>query len=184
MLLRILALVGLLAAIPAARAADVVIHFDNAEIGKAVPAYTNSGVVFAPAHGATRSSATARVMFFPHLTGKTNDAKGILNAMATDPIPVKISFPNGAASVSLVMWGSGTSGTKAVVEAFDKDGNVVDKAALDSIPVRKSPADPQPFFELSVNAPAIACVCFSGPRTGEFLAAKEVRFTPLPEQAK
>jgi hypothetical protein len=184
MLFKILAFVGLLAAMPAARAAEVVIHFDNAEIGKAVPAYTNSGVVFAPAHGTTRSSAAARVMFFPHVTGKTNDTRGILNAMADDPIPVKISFPNGAVSVSLVMWGSGPSGTGAVVEAFDQDGKVVDKAALDTIPVRKSPGEPQPFFELSVKAPAIAYVCFSGPRTGEFLAAKEVRFTPLPEPAK
>lgn len=34
-------------------------------------------------------------------------------------------------------------------------------------------------FELTVKAPAIADVRFSGPRSGEYLAADELRFTPL-----
>ena len=34
-----------------------------------------------------------------------------------------------------------------------------------------------PFFELTVKAPDIAAIRFSGPRNGEFLAADEIRFT-------
>jgi hypothetical protein len=172
--LKIALLVCALAFGPAARAADVVIHFDAAEVGKPVPAYTNNGVVFSPAHGATRSAAVARVMFFPHL--KT-DQKGILNAMADDPIPVKVQFPAGASSVTLVLWGS--TDCPARVQAFDPDGKVVDEASVAAVPARSSPADPVPSFELTVKAPNIAWVCFSGPRAGEYLAAEELRFTPL-----
>jgi len=42
-----------------------------------------------------------------------------------------------------------------------------------------APVDPVPFFELTVKAPEIAYIRFSGPRNGEFLAADEVRFVPL-----
>jgi hypothetical protein len=157
-----------------ARAAEVVVHFDREEAGKPVPAYTNQGVVFSPAHAATRSAAVPRVMFFPHL--KT-DKKGILNAMADDPIPVKVQFPAGASSVTLVFWGS--TGCPALVQAFDQDGKVVDQATLAAVPDRSSPADPVPSFELTVKAPAIAWLCFSGPRLGEYLAAEELRFSPL-----
>jgi hypothetical protein len=45
------------------------------------------------------------------------------------------------------------------------------------VPGRKAPADPVPFFELTVKAPSIAAIRFSGPRDGEFLAADAVRFT-------
>ena len=48
-----------------------------------------------------------------------------------------------------------------------------------AVPGRKAPADPVPFFELTVKAPAIASIRFSGPRAGEFLAADEIRFTPV-----
>jgi hypothetical protein len=34
-----------------------------------------------------------------------------------------------------------------------------------------------PIFTLTVNAPRIAAIQFSGPRQGEFLAADEVRLT-------
>jgi hypothetical protein len=34
-----------------------------------------------------------------------------------------------------------------------------------------------PFFRLTVRAPAIAAIRFSGPRNGEFLAADEIRYT-------
>jgi hypothetical protein len=46
------------------------------------------------------------------------------------------------------------------------------------------PEDPIPTFELTVKAAEISYVRFSGPRKGEFLAADEVRFTPLPDSAK
>jgi hypothetical protein len=156
------------------RGQEVVLHFDDETIGKPIPAYTNNGVIFSPAHEATRSTAVPRVMFFPHL--KT-EKKGILSAMADDPIPVKVQFPNGASSVTLVLWGS--TGCPARLEAFDANGKSVDKASVASVPARTSPADPVPTFELTVKAAQISYVCFSGPRTGEYLAAEEVRFTPI-----
>ena len=155
------------------RGEEVVLHFDQETVGHPLPAYTNQGVIFTPAHPATKSTAVPRVMFFPHL--KTTK-KGILNALADDPIPVQVRFPSGAAAVTLVLWGS--TGCPARLEAFDPDGRRVDQASLPAVPARSSPADPVPSFELTVRAPNVAYVQFSGPRAGEYLAAEAVRFTP------
>jgi len=165
----------LLAVASGVRAQEVILHFESEPVGKPVFGYTNNGVVITPAHAATRSTAVPRVMFFPHL--KTAKA-GILNAMADDPIPVKVQFPDGAASVTVVLWGS--TGCPARLQAFDAAGNVLDQASIPAVPARASPADPVPSFDLTVKAPEIAYVCFSGPRVGEYLAAEEIRFTPLP----
>ena len=168
----------ILGAIPAARAEEIVIDFEQAEIGKPVPTWTEKGVVFNLAGPLTQSKAAGRIMFFPHLA--TNH-KGILNAMATEQaIPVQATFPSNASTVTLVLWGS--TGCPALLEALDKNGVVVDKAAVAAVPGRKAPADPVPFFELTVKAPegsAIAAIRFSGPRNGEFLAADEMRFTTI-----
>ena len=162
--------------VSAGRAAEIVIDFEQAEIGKPMPTWTEKGVVFNLAGPLTKSKAAGRIMFFPHLA--TNH-KGILNAMATEQaIPVQATFPDGAVAVTLVLWGS--TGCPALLEALDKKGEVVDKASVTSVPGRKTPADPIPFFKLSVKAPegsAIAAIRFSGPRNGEFLAADEIRFT-------
>jgi hypothetical protein len=167
-----------LGVVSAARAAEVVIDFEQAEIGKPVPTWTDKGVVFNLAGPLTQSKATGRVMFFPHLA--TNH-KGILNAMATEQaIPVQATFPNSASAVTVVLWGS--TGCPALLEALDKNGAVVDKASVAAVPGRKAPADPVPFLELTVKAPeglAIAAIRFSGPRNGEFLAADEIRFTTI-----
>ena len=112
-------------------------------------------------------------MFFPHLA---TNRKGILNAMATEQvIPVQATFPVRASVVTLKLWGS--TGCPALLEALDENGAVVDKASVAAVPGRKKPADPVPFLELSVSAPAIAAIRFSGPRNGEFLAADEIRIT-------
>jgi hypothetical protein len=69
-----------------------------------------------------------------------------------------------------------------LLEALDKNGEVIDKASVRAVPGRKAPADPIPFFQLTVKAPeasAIAAIRFSGPRNGEFLAADEIRFTTV-----
>lgn len=167
-----------LGVLPAARAEEIVVDFEQAEIGKPVPTWTEKGVVFNLAGPLTQSKATGRIMFFPHLA--TNH-KGILNAMATEQaIPVQATFPNSALAVTLVLWGS--TGCPALLEALDKNGAVVDKASVAAVPGRKAPADPVPFFELTVKAPegsAIAAIRFSGPRNGEFLAADEIRFTTV-----
>lgn len=167
-------LLALLAsAVPAARAADVVIDFEQTEIGKPTPTWTEKGVVFKLAGAPTKSKAAGRVMFFPHLA---TNRKGIVNAMATEQaIPVQATFPDSASRVTLVLWGS--TGCPALLEALDKNGEVVDKASLPAVPGRKAPADPMPFFELTVKAPAIAAIRLSGPRDGEYLAADEIRYT-------
>jgi hypothetical protein len=168
-------LVTLIGAASAAHAGETVIDFEQAEIGKPTPSYTEKGVVFNLAGELTQSKAKGRVMFFPHLA--TNH-KGILNAMATEQaIPLQAMFPAPVSNVTLVLWGS--TGCPALVEALDKNGVVVDKVSLASVPGRKAPADPVPFVELSVKAPAIAAIRLSGPRSGEFLAADEIRFTTV-----
>jgi hypothetical protein len=163
----------LMAAVAAARAEEVVIDFEQAQIGKPMPEWSEKGVVFKLAGPLAHSKAAGRIMFFPHLA--TNH-KGILNAMATEQaIPVQATFPESVASVTLVLWGS--TGCPALLEALDDNGAVVDKASLAAAPARKAPGDPVPFFQLTVRAPAIAAIRFSGPREGEFLAADELRFT-------
>ena len=166
----------LLGAVSATRAAEIVIDFERAEIGKPTPAWTEKGVVVKLAGIPTKSKATGRIMFFPHLA--TNH-KGILNAMATEQaIPVQATFPNSASAVTVVLWGS--TGCPALLEALDKNGEVVDTASVAAVPGRKAPTDPIPFLELTVKAPAasaIAAIRFSGPRDGEFLAADEIRIT-------
>src|SRR5687768_4608153 len=127
----------------AARADEVVLTFADATIGKPVPTHTAGDVTFSLASPPQRSKATGRVMFFPHL--KT-DRKGILNAMANEQaIPVKAEIKGGASSVTLVLWG--TPGSNAWLEAHDKDGKLLDRAALPgTVPQRKDPTDPIPSF--------------------------------------
>jgi hypothetical protein len=97
--------------------------------------------------------------------------------MATESIPLRATFPAPVSSVEISFWAS--TGTPVVLEAFDADGKVVDRVSLESVPGRKAPGDPVPVFTLSVKASRIAYVQFSGPREGEYLAADEVRFTPV-----
>src|SRR6478672_721815 len=80
-----------LGALAVAAPADspVVITFDKVESGKAMPSYTDQGVVFALSRRPTTSRAAGRVMFFPHLKTPRN---GILNAMANESIPVDVRF--------------------------------------------------------------------------------------------
>jgi hypothetical protein len=153
---------------------NVVVDFEKAEItGRWIESYEQKGVVFTPAHAPTRSKAKAKLMFFPHIP---SGRKGILSAMADDPIPVRARFPTNASSVTIVFWGS--TGCAAKLEAFDQDGKLVDKASIEVIPGRKVPGDPVPTFELTVKGTNIAYVEFSGPRAGEYLAAEEVRIMP------
>jgi hypothetical protein len=112
-------------------------------------------------------------MFFTHLS---TGHKGILCAMATEPIPVRATFPKPGSSVSVSFWGS--TGTPALLEAFDAEGKVVNGASLDSVPARKAPGDPVPIFTMTVKAASIVYIQFSGPREGEYLAADKVWFTP------
>jgi hypothetical protein len=151
---------------------EVVITFDKAETGKPMPGYEDQGIVFELARKPAKSKAAGKVTFFPHL--KT-DRKGILNAMANESIPVEIRFPKPVSSVTLELWGS--IGSTAIVDAYDKDGKVVDTAKREKVPERTGPEKPIPSFELRVKAPAIAYVRFSGAPPGGYLVCDEVRFT-------
>lgn len=160
---------------------EAVITFDKVETGKPVSGYKDEGcgVEFALFRKPARSRAAGRVMFFPHL--KT-DRKGILNAMADESIPVEIRFPTAVSNVTLELWGS--IGSAALVEAYDKEGKLVDTAKRDRVPERTGPEKPVPSFELTVRAPAIASVRFSGAPPGGYLVCDAVRFTPAPDPAK
>jgi len=174
-MIRCYALMALVGLASATRAGEIVIDFEQAQIGKPVATWTEKGVVFSLAGTPAQSTAKGRVMFFPHLA---TNRKGILNAMATEQaIPVQATFPVPASAVTLVLWGS--TGCPALLEALDKNGKVVDQASVAAVPGRKSPADPVPFLQLTVKAPAIAAIRFSGPRNGEFLAADEIRLTTV-----
>jgi hypothetical protein len=171
----ILLVVAFTIAASGARADEVVITFAHATVGKPVPTHTAGDVTFSLASAPQRSKAQGRVMFFPHL--KT-DRKGILNAMASEQsIPMKAEIKGGASSVTLVLWG--TVGSKAWLEARDRDGKLLDRAALpDTVPQRKDPADPIPSFELSVKAEDIAYILFAGAPNGGALVADEMRYVP------
>jgi len=168
-----------LAATATVQAADdaLVITFDDVETGKPMSSYTDRGVVFALSRAPSTSRAAGRVMFFPHL--KT-PRKGILNAMASEAIPVEIRFPKPVSTATLVLWGS--IGSSALVEAYDKDENIADRASRDKVPERTGPDQPIPSFELTVKAPSIALLRFSGAPPGGYLVCDEVRFSPLPDK--
>jgi hypothetical protein len=167
-----------------ATADEVVIDFEkvairldpkNDEAVNRLERHVEKGVEFKLARPPERSKARGRIMFFPHIA---SGRKGILNAMAGEQqIPVQVRFPKGASAVTIVFWGS--TGTSARLEAFNNKGEVVARDELKVVPSRKKPEDPVPAFGLQVKANEISYVEFSGPRTGEYLVADEVRFIPL-----
>jgi len=175
---RFLLLLGV--ALHAWPAEPVVVDFEKAVPllpdgnGNRVPRWEEKGVVFTLAHEPTHTKGKGLLVFFTHLqTGH----KGIASAMATESIPVRATFPRPVFSVTVSFWGS--TGTPALLEAFDSEGKVVDRASVESVPGRRAPSDPVPIFTMTVKAARIAYIQFSGPREGEYLAADEVRFTPI-----
>ena len=161
-------------------AEEVVVDFEKAvpiladTKANRVSRWEEKGVVFTLAHEPQQTKGKGLLMFFTHLS---SGHKGILSAMATEPIPVRATFPKPVSSVSVSFWGS--TGTPALLEAFDAEGKVVDRASLESVPGRKAPGDPVPIFTMTVKAGSIAYIQFSGSREGEYLAADEVRFTTV-----
>ena len=179
------ALVAVLATgTPASEAAaeKIIINFEqvsilpdptNDEVVTRPESWTDQGVEFTLARQPARSRARGRLMFFPHLP---SGRQGILNAMADEQeIPVRVRFPRRASAVAIEFWAS--TGAAARLEAFDAHDAMVARDALDVVPGRKAPEDPIPMFTLAVSAEEIAYVEFSGPRTGEFLAAAALRAT-------
>ena len=169
-------LIGLLALTMSA--AETVVDFEGVTVlltpndkANRAEKWEEKGVVVKLAREPKTTKAKGLVMFFEHLS---NGHKGIGNAMALEPIPVQVNFPQAVSAVSIVFWGS--AGAPAVLEAFDEAGKVVDRAELAAVPGRKGPGDAVPLFELAVKSKGIAYVQFSGARAGEYLVADEVRF--------
>lgn len=168
------------ASMPVLAAETVVIDFENAVVLKPddlpyrAERVVEKGVVFELAGDLRKTKAKGVLTYFIHIgTGR----KGILNAMALETVPVRATFPAPVSSVTVALWGATT--TPALLEAFDADGKVVDRVQLDRIPGRKAPGEAVPIFELTVKAPRIAYIQWSGPREGEYLVADEIRFTPV-----
>ncbi len=158
---------------------EVVIDFEKASLLRPnsdealrIEQYVEKGVTFKLSREPKESKAKGLVMFFEHLS---NGHKGLACAMALEPIPVRASFSRPASRVAIAFWGS--TAAPALLEALDADGNVVDRASIAAIPGRKAPGEPVPIFTLTVAAPRIAAIQFSGPRQGEYLAADEIRIT-------
>jgi hypothetical protein len=95
--------------------------------------------------------------------------------MAEESIPLRISFPKPISKAILKLWGSTTS--SALVEAFDHNGNVVAKQELEQVPRRKSPEEPVPFFDLTIESPEIEKIHISGAFPGGYVAVDKIQFT-------
>ena len=95
--------------------------------------------------------------------------------MANEAIPLRATFEKPVRKVQLVLWGSTTS--SALVEAFDAEGKRIAKDGLEHVPVRKTPEEYVPFFELAVEGEGIAYIEISGSQPGGFVAVDEIRWS-------
>src|SRR3954462_3444593 len=99
---------------PADEPKEVVIDFEQAEVGQPVPSWTEQGVAFSLASAPKQGKAAGRVMFFPYIP---TTRKGLLNAMATEQsIPVQAAFSHSVSSVTVLFWAS--TGCPARLQAF------------------------------------------------------------------
>ena len=71
----------------------------------------------------------------------------------------------------------GSTSSSALVEAYDVDGKRIAKDGLEHVPVRKTPEDHVPFFELAVEGDGIAYIEISGSQPGGFVAVDEIRWS-------
>ena len=166
--------IGLIALCRCVSAQELAIDFESTTVGKPMPTWSEIGVTFELANKPKKSKAIGRIMFFPHIgTGR----KGIVNAMANEAIPVRAQFSKPVKKVSLVLWGSTDSA--AHVEAFDAQGKLLVEDSLKKVPVRKSPEEQVPFFELTVEAKGIDHLHISGSQPGGFIVIDEMRWTEL-----
>jgi hypothetical protein len=155
---------------PFASAQDSIVDFESTTIGKPIPTWSDQGVTFGLAHQPQKCKAIGRISFFPHIG---TNRKGIVNAMADEAIAIRATFEKPVKKVQLVLWGSTTSA--AVVEAFDAAGKRIAKDGLEQVPVRKTPEESVPFFELAVEGEGIAYIQIGGSQPGGFVAVDEIR---------
>ncbi|MCF3649707.1 hypothetical protein [Synoicihabitans lomoniglobus] len=166
-----LVVVGLWCFAAPARAAETVLDFEGGALGEWIPTWEEQGVALGLAWKPTESTAEGSLTFFPHI-GTEN--QGILAAMADEPIPLEARFPVPVSRVVARCWAH--TGSAAMLEAFDNEGNQLDFVRIERVPQRTDPSQPMPTFELEVSGKGIAYVRFSGPREGEYLAVDELRF--------
>src|SRR3954451_3033530 len=108
-------------------AQEVVVDFESAvplvadRKANRVPRWEEKGVVFTLAREPQQTKAKGMLMFFTHLS---SGHKGIVCAMATEPIPVIATFLKPVSSVPVSFWGS--TGPPVLLEAFDAEDKVVD----------------------------------------------------------
>lgn len=154
----------------------IVVDFEEANVllenarANRVERVEAKGVVFQLAHAPQKSKGKGLLTYFAHLP---SGRKGLLSAMAQEAIPVRAEWKEPAEEVTVSAWASTVA--PAVLEAFDSEGKLVDRAALPAPPAKKHPGDPIPIFQLTVRGPKIYAVQWSGPRPGEYLAVDEVR---------
>ena len=80
--------------------------------------------------------------------------------------------------MTAVFWGS--TSCPARLQAYDSDGKLVDKAALDAVPNRKAPGYSVPTFEMTVKGTNIAyCSNSAGRDLASISPPKELRFLPI-----
>lgn len=151
---------------------DIVVDFEMAPVGKHLKIWSDDRIIVEPAHQPTKSKAPAQITFFSHIgTGRV----GVVNAVANESIPIKITFREPAKDLKLVLWGSTTSAAKVV--AFDSHGKSVDQKEFDHVPVRKSPNEQVPFFEMKFAAEEIQSLEISGSKPGGFLVVDQLQWT-------
>jgi hypothetical protein len=91
----------------AAEPVAVVVDFENAvplladHKANRVAQWVDKGVTFTLAHEPKQSGAKGMLMFFTHLA---SGRKGLVCAMATEPIPVRATFPKPVSSVTVSLW--------------------------------------------------------------------------------
>jgi hypothetical protein len=124
---------GALTSSAMAAAEQVVVDFENATVllaektANRVPCYEEKGVVFTPAHEPKQTKGKALLMFFQSLS---NAHKRIGSAMTTESIPVRATFAGPVSVVEVNSWGS--TDVPALLEGFDPEGRVVDRASLNA----------------------------------------------------
>ena len=97
-----LALFTLLAGAAAAcRAEEIVIDFEQAEIGKPLPAWTEKGVLFNLAAPLTTSNAKGRIMFF--MSHKSDFGDGYEREGDDPSYFYKFSVPGYAVGIDIVL---------------------------------------------------------------------------------
>ena len=102
-------LFALLPVMAVCAAEQVVVDFESATVifpperPNRVPQWVEKGVTFTLEHEPRQSKAKGMLMFFTHLE---SGHKGIVCAMATEPIPVRATFPKPVSAVTVAMWGS------------------------------------------------------------------------------